>query len=190
MEPKDWISLAGIVSTLFISLIAIFINDKRELRQEKLREDERQRDHQPKIEEKRFEIRYGKLHEKRVEALSELYERLSHTGQELDAAASLIDLQPSELGHDVAQTSRTACRECARFFAKNRLYFTKQLAGQLDNLLHDLTETSVNIVSYIQINDFDSMKNELTKWSEKRKAVVTALEQIEVEFRNLLGFTT
>jgi len=142
------------------------------------------------MEEKKFEIRYGKLHEKRVAALSELYEHLSKTWQEIDVASSLIELDPGGLGRDQAERARTTCTECEKFFAINRLYFTKELAGRIDSILHELTESSLNIVSSFIIHDLDNVKDVVAKWSAKRKAVTATLEQIEAEFRNLLGSTT
>ena len=141
MEPRDWIALAGIISTLTISVVTLLINYCREQRQERVRNEERQREHELKLKEKEFEVRYGKLHEKRVEAIAELYSLIEEAYRStviLRARLKYKGITEREDIVDDANDAFTKCMDCAAFFKKNRLYFSKELADQINSVIANL----------------------------------------------------
>jgi hypothetical protein len=91
----------------------MLISHRRELRQELQRKEERERDHQLKVKEKEFELRFGKLHEKRVQVLSELYERLVSTSGKMDHLPFFLEPIEESLGWEsmVAEADKD-CKEC------------------------------------------------------------------------------
>jgi len=188
MEPKDWISMAGIASTLLIAVMTLLINYRRELRQEMQRKEEREREHQLKIKEKEFELRYGKLQEKRVQAMSELYERLVSVSEKNDSLPFFLEpVEESARWKSTVEEAHKEYKDCALSFAKNRLYFSKELANRISSILSDLGGFSRDVGAYLDFNELDKLKNALAKWKDKRTTVVDTLEQIEDEFRGMLG---
>ena len=84
METSDWLALAGIVSTLVIAVMTALLTERRERRQEKIKKDEQDRAHQFNIQAKQLELQYGRLHEKRVEAMAELFQQLESIRGKID----------------------------------------------------------------------------------------------------------
>ncbi len=175
MEPKDWISLAGIISTLIVALTTILISHRRELRQEKSRKAEREQEHKQRTEEKRLETQYSKLHEKRAEALSELYNRLTEANiavSTLPLGLDFITPPGSDEAKTWAEQAHKKCCDCDSFFAKNRLYLSKGLAKQIEDVIYGLRSSAGSIMAHQDANEFDKLKQDLVEWQEKSKVVL------------------
>ena len=196
MESKDWISIAGIVSTLLIALITILINSRREYRQETQREEERSREYQYKIKEKEYEFRFGKLHEKRVQILSEVFERLVSVREEMDHFPFYMRIaeRKSDLWISPINEANMNYEECASFFAKNKLYISKDLANMISEVLSDLGTFLLQVHNYLQSKleseELEPPSSLVEEWNGKKVSIDDALKYIEVEFREILGSET
>jgi hypothetical protein len=188
MEAKDWITITSIASTFFIALLTIVLNHRREMRQEIQRKQEREHEHQLKLKEKEFELRYSKLHEKRVQTLSELYERLASVNKQIDSIALLLEMvQDSIVINNLAEKANNEYQDCLLFFAKNRLYFSKELAELIDKVLSEINLFSNKVFMDLALKEYETLKHTLAEWQEKRVIIADILKNIESEFREMLG---
>ena len=188
MEAKDWITLVSIASTFFIALLTLVLNYRREIRQEIERKKELIHEHELKLKEKEFELRYSKLHEKRVQTLAELYERLASVNEKINSVASLLDIvQDPIVISTVTEKANTEYKDCSLFFAKNRLYFSKELAEAIEKILSEINLFSNKVFWDVALKDYDKLKSTLVEWQEKKVAIDSALKNIEHDFREMLG---
>ena len=188
MEAKDWITLVSIASTFFIALLTLVLNYRREIRQEIERKKELIHEHELKLKEKEFELRYSKLHEKRVQTLAELYERLASVNEKINSVASLLDIvQDPIVISTVTEKANTEYKDCSLFFAKNRLYFSKELAEAIEKILSEINLFSNKVFWDVALKDYDKLKSTLVEWQEKKVAIDSALKNIEHDFREMFG---
>ncbi len=188
MEAKDWITIASIASTFFIALLTLILNHKREVRQEIERKQALLHEHELKLKEREFELRYSKLHEKRVQTLAELYERLASVNEKINGVASLLEFtQDSIVIDNIAEKASTEHQDCSLFFAKNRLYFSKELAESIEKILSEINLFSNKVFWDVGLKDYDRLKSTLVEWQDKKAAIDSALKNIEYEFREMLG---
>lgn len=188
MEAKDWITIASIASTFFIALLTLILNHRREARQEIERKQELIHEHELKLKEKEFELRYSKLHEKRVQTLAELYERLVSVNEKINTVASLLEMtQDSIVINGVADKANAEYQDCFLFFAKNRLYFSKELAISIEKILFEINLFSNKVFWDVGLREYNSLKGTLLEWRDKKVAIDSALKNIESEFREMLG---
>lgn len=165
---------------------------------------------------KEHDIRYTKLHEKRIEVISELYMLLweaHHSATifnmdfDFDISRYEVDkmlskLPPDFLGNkqpafpekilskrEVAQEAYRKIVNFEVFFRKHQLFFSKDLSSRVEKLIDLLGEVPLfYLVVDNQKDDFlDQAKDELKKWNEQESEIDQTLEMIEGEFRHLIG---
>jgi hypothetical protein len=162
------------------------------------------------------DIRYSKLHEKRVEAISELYTLLQDAHESaaifslevsidvtMDIARrKLAELDSPSISTQLSEAPRppTSKKEEAieayrkilrfgRFFRKHQLYFSKELSDQVKNLVSILEGVPTSyIVADPESEEFvEEIEKALKIWDEQEEVVNRTLEMIEDEFRRMLG---
>jgi hypothetical protein len=152
MEPSDWLALAGIVSTLVIAVMTALLTERRERRQEKIKKDEQDRAHQFNIQAKQLELQYGRLHEKRVEAMAELFQQLESIRGKIDM---IIHLGVNE-GQNETKNLKKILKELDNsivLFNKNKLYFSIDYRTQF----------------VTRLNETGMGKDSFKKWSSKAR---------------------
>jgi hypothetical protein len=187
MEPSDWLALAGIVSTLVIAVMTALLTERRERRQEKIKKDEQDRAHQFNIQAKQLELQYGRLHEKRVEAMAELFQQLESIRGKIDM---IIHLGVYE-GQNETKNLKKILKELDNsivLFNKNKLYFSNELAGQIDRTILLISDIYSFAGRYLENpRDAEKWKPGLARWGERRGEIQETLDLVEAEFRKLLG---
>ena len=125
---------------------------------------------------KEHDVRFTKLHEKRVETLAELHTLLT------DAFHQMLQSEDGS-GPDSAEKVSEACGAASTFFGKRKLYLSSGLANTVQTFI-----LKVNRTSRAFWEDVDPYcSGSLDEWREMRREVPKILEQIESEFRSLLG---
>jgi hypothetical protein len=166
---------------------------------------------------KEHDVRYTKLHERRVEIISKLYTLL----QEAHYSATVFNMdlnldigsyetnlllsrhpqfekykdkanESSEklLNKElIAQDAYRKVVEFDSFFRQHQLFFSEELSKQIKTLIELLGHIPVfyMISNNKKVEFMDKIKEELNKWNEQEVAVNQTLELIEKEFRHLLG---
>lgn len=140
------------------------------------------------IRVKENEIRFTKLHEKRVEIISDFYRKL----EEILSKTLLLTLKlERDSAKDYIIHARELWVECGQvseFFQKNKLYFSKNLAEKIESFLSIISEPSkayvFSRISKAQDKDIVKFLNE---WSKKGRDARRIRELIEDEFRETLG---
>jgi len=162
------------------------------------------------------DIRYSKLHEKRVETISELYTLLQDAHEsaaifslevsfdvnmdivrrklaELDSPSTSVQLleaprPPASKKEEAIEAYRKIAR-VERFFGKHQLYFSKELSDQIKELVSILGEVPPSyIVAEPESEEFiEEIEKALKTWDEQEEVVNRTLEMIEDEFRRMLG---
>lgn len=141
---------------------------------------------------KEQEIRFAKLHEKRAMLLTELYEQLEDLGTRTNQVTAYImreGIQDQE--NEVREVLDQGAR-LASYFKKNKLYFSTELARQIENIIAKLSSPSdTNLLRALATDPSSygqSVRHGVMAWrSEFRPIQEEALRTIEREFRVLLG---
>jgi hypothetical protein len=161
-------------------------------------------------------IRYSKLHEIRVEAVSELYTFLqdAHESVTIFNLEVSIDVTMDAIQHRLAKLGSLDADErplevpgrfagkkeeaieayrkilgFERFFKKHQLYFSKELSDQIKKLVSILEGVPTSyIVANPEKEEFiEGIEKELKAWSEQEETVNQTLNMIADEFRRMLG---
>jgi hypothetical protein len=188
--------LTGALAWLARSLTAHFLSRDLEAHKERLAAVSKQElarlNTQLRMVAKEHEIRFGKLHEKRAEAIIEVYLLLEKiNGLRLLVKLLLENKRPIDESIDEAVKAYTKLDE---FFRKNRLYFSAELA----ELMHALIVKMVDPLraylierDYAILNDLELGKELRQRLTESLAGDSTelfrAIESVAREFRLLLG---
>lgn len=144
--------------------------------------------------EKKFrewEVRFSKLHERRVEVMDELQDRLIDLKHALDAAADIQwNLEdPHGVEHLIAAAE--AGREARRCLATRRYYLPREAADRVGEVLEEMRSIHVSILTGVEgklRGDRDPAADSLILDGYKgvREKLPALFDELEVEFRTLV----
>lgn len=137
------------------------------------------------------EIRFSHLHEKRAELIAELYQQTLETNDAAEACVEAFKEKPTKRRVDLAKEAIDRGDKLAEFVIRNKIYFSKHLASDLEQLYLCLIDTGLTYRMHCEAlregkdcSDFDASIHEVQVDTRG------ALKTIEEEFRSLLGVET
>lgn len=139
---------------------------------------------------------YAVLQTKRSEAIAELYRLIVEA--EIRIEFFLTPQQPSnaETPEERHRSAFSALRELYWFSRRHRIYFSPKLCDALDRLWHAMhgpaDEAAFGIVVPTVFPDeqAENRKQQIQAWIRFRNEVPIAIQEVEAEFRRLLGVAT
>ena len=183
MSTMDWFKdlstyfgLPGFLAAVMLG----WFNFRNQRKIEKLKTDLRE-----------HEIRFSRLHERRVNVVAKLYTYLSsvHTAYNRLTSRLIFNGEPPE--EDKEQALDNAWSEFIGYFRMNRIYLDKSLCGRIEDFIREVESG---------LHDYRSSKeygNHEIAWKEQAALLDTLggryetlagiREEIECKFRGLLG---
>lgn len=130
------------------------------------------------------ETTFAKLHEKRADIITELYSRLVKFDSKLDIMTNPFfqDSSSDSLGRE--QAAIEAGKDLTHYFTINQIYFDESLCNSIRQLLRTMT-----IAHLTHIDCQVSTQQSTDAWNLLRKEVPPIKNEIERNFRQLLGLT-
>lgn len=141
---------------------------------------------------RQWEVRFSKLHERRVEVMEETQDRLVALKRALDAASGL---QPLEDPHGLQdlQEATDALNEAARYVAARRYYLPSGTAAKLAKLLSETRTAWASMVTGAQFparggleTSSSSTLMRIEGFQAVREKLPPLLTEVEEEFRRLV----
>jgi len=139
-------------------------------------------------------IRFTKLHEKRIEILSEMYLLLedAYTSMGLLAAGCKDGV---ELTKDFTEKAAEKNRKLFPFLSKNKLYFSSELSKQIFTVIEGLHNSAFDLVIVSSGGHTDEEVSKrraefIEKWPDESSRILTVMSSIEAEFRSILASDT
>jgi hypothetical protein len=139
------------------------------------------------------EARVSKLHERRFEVLETLYQKMVTLFQDTNAFLSLVEFQGGPTKDDLRKKLGESLGEFLQFYGMHKLFFSRKVVRAIDALVKSVRTPSISFSVYITAAmDDKAMKGEMIKaWikasDEFDQLAVPALEEVEEQFRSLLG---
>ncbi|MBN2095354.1 MAG: hypothetical protein JW727_04865 [Candidatus Aenigmarchaeota archaeon] len=168
---------SGIIALLIKSLIKLYLDKDLEAYKEKLKQET---------------IRYSKLHEKRADAIEELFEKLVDYKNYAEGVkwAKESNISGKEL-KEIEENFRIAHRtflDCLN--KKGNLYFGGKTPELLEALHFEIMRTKTHTEAKCKDGknmDFTSLKNILEDIKNAEKAVANSEKELINEFQTILG---
>ncbi len=143
------------------------------------------------------EVKFGKLQEKRVEFLTDLYSELEDLDLGLFMLDTALELQergerdPAEAEKEVASFRRKVLK-CRSLFGRKKLYFNATLASQIRLVLNKFDEPLFAVVLTLPGQSppatLTARRAALRKFKDEQTLPLSqARDALEHEFRRLLG---
>lgn len=135
------------------------------------------------------EHRVAALHEKRAEVIAKLYELLVEFIGAAESYANLAEFSGEPNKDEKAEILSEKASEFRRYFVTHRIYFPKRICSAIDNLWTE----AVGPISKFSFwrKQTGAAKNAseawFNAWDVMSKKVPPLLENIEDEFRSLIG---
>jgi hypothetical protein len=150
------------------------------------------------------EVRFSKLHEKRAEIISELYELLveaKNRSELLDVVFQMGPIPGLPFDSDAAdktqdQVAEEAADKCARvftFFTKHKLFFSQELSEKMEKLISAISLPSAHyqmrdVRQILDVEDPQETRRETLEFlRNERPNIEHILKLLERDFRLLLG---
>ncbi|MFA4851565.1 MAG: hypothetical protein WC868_10310 [Bacteroidales bacterium] len=205
----DWINLLQtlgiftIISTSASLLIGYFINRKYKSYEfeldKKVKEFESQlsfalESHKTTLEQLYYKT--SKLHDKRIEIISELYSKISelqNVNFDLVTCLSIdskkINVPTNERINELIIKADTILTECRNFFFKNKIYFRQEICSLIFNLFESYTSSHIRCIIAGAFNEIPKEKEKFAKAAREFIDVIIppVLEQLEKDFRDIVG---
>jgi hypothetical protein len=134
------------------------------------------------------EIRFSHLHEKRAEIIAELYQLTVETNDAAEACVETFKEKPDKRRFDLAKQAIDRGDKLAEFVIRNKIYFSKHLARELEELYTCLIDTGITYRMHCEaLREGKDCADFAGSMSEVEVDTGGALKTIEEEFRSLLG---
>jgi hypothetical protein len=134
------------------------------------------------------EIRFSHLHEKRADIIAQLYQLTVETNDAAETCVEAFKEKPDKRRFDLAKAAIDRGDDLAEFVIRNKIYFSRHLAHELENLYSCLIDTGITYRMHCEAlregkdcSEFDGLIREV------EVDTGGALRTIEEEFRSLLG---
>ncbi len=153
-------------------------------------------DYKKKLGSLQFEhqTRYSLMHERRAEVISELYKLIVAARASIGDMTSLLqestldDEKEKQRKFEQRKRAENDFNEVRKFFDSHRLYLSRQASERADTALTLMTDA---IISYEIGNEPGSSRENRTALREAydtmRKSLPPVLDELESEFKNILG---
>jgi len=143
------------------------------------------------------QVRFSRLHEKRANVIAELYSYLVEMLWEAESFLSLMEWAGEPKKDEKHRTAMTKLVEFYRYFDKHRIYLPVDICMALDKLVTEVRSHVIKFGVYVKYDDnsiSDRTREEKQKawtegWDAIKNQVPLARQQLEDEFRLLLGAT-
>lgn len=141
-------------------------------------------------------VKQSKLHDKRIETIQELYEKLTEFYMDLDTlvrwknVTGLSDEEIKKQQFEEANKTFDSGSKFSRYYLMNKLYFSKKMCATIDDIIKEMRSCQydltiqyqwMNLSAELQMSYFTQAKEKL------EKEVPMLKEQIETNFREILG---
>ncbi len=131
--------------------------------------------------------RYEYLHNKRADALIELYQLIEDVKRNAFFAITLTKLEKK--GNWKAYSDSSS--KLSNYFNQNKLLFEKNLAEQIDNFVYSIRKPYISKTYIIDRKDDhlkdEAIQNMIEAWENNQHSLKETQKEIEKAFRKLLG---
>jgi hypothetical protein len=141
-------------------------------------------------------LKQSKLHEKRIQTIQELYEKLTEFYLDLDTlirwknVTGLTEDEIKKRNFDDANKTFESGSKFTRYYILNKLYFNADMCIKIDKIIQEMRSCQYDLTIQYQWMNLpgDLQMNSFKQAKEKLEIEVPLLkEQIESKFREILG---
>ncbi|NLI15482.1 MAG: hypothetical protein GX409_04265 [candidate division Zixibacteria bacterium] len=114
-----------------------------------------------------YEIKFGKLHDKRAEVIAEIYSKLAEAIYTTTSFVSPTEFEGEPSKQEKAKAASKAIWELWRYFQKNKIYISEPISLQVDNLIEKIRKPALEFAFFVnpEIEKSDyGQKNKLEAW--------------------------
>lgn len=143
-----------------------------------------------KTEGYEHEIRFARLHERRVEVVAELYRKLVESERAFAAWVSPLQEAGEPSKGEKGRVAAEAGNAFRSLFLENRIWLDEELCAQIADFDRHLFETSVRFTTYSPddpLSRTEYLEAWKKAWDRVREDVPPLRELIERRFREMLG---
>ncbi len=139
------------------------------------------------------QVRFSKLHEKRAEVIAELYKHLVEATWETESFLSPMEWSGEPDKKEKYIKAMNKIVQFFRFFDQHRIYLPASLCKSLQAFIESLRSPVIQFSVYLQFEypnentAKEKMKVWMEAWDSVKNDVPAARQQLEREFRNILG---
>src|SRR5439155_3901458 len=137
------------------------------------------------------QTRFARLHERRVEVVSELYRQLARTESAVMAFVHPLEMAGEPSKEDLGREAQESSGEFGRYFRENRIWLDEDLIDQVEGLQRRMNEAGIKFGMYLshgrQGGDDRYFDQWAGAWEIISKDVPPLRHSIEVRFRVMLG---
>jgi hypothetical protein len=136
------------------------------------------------------EVRFGRLHEKRVEIIADLYRKLVDAEAAFASWVSPLQEAGEHPMTEKAQRAADAGSEFRMSFLRNRIWLDRDLCDQIGAFDRKLYETFVKFTTYHPddpLTKKEYLEGWMKAWKTVSEQVPSLRDQIEERFRKMLG---
>jgi hypothetical protein len=141
-------------------------------------------------------VKQYRLHDKRIDTIQEVYEKLTEFYLDLDTlirwknVTGLSEKQIKQQQFDEANKTFESGNKFTRYYTMNKLYFSVEMCEKIDEIIKEMRSCQYDLtIQYQWINLSAEMTMDSFKKAREKleKEVPKLKEQIENEFREILG---
>lgn len=149
-----------------------------------------------KAELELINVKQSRLHDKRIETIQELYEKLTEFYMDLDTlirwknVTGLSDKEIKKQQFEEANKTFESGSKFSKYYLMNKLYFSKEMCATIDEIIKEMRSCQYDLTIQYQWMDLsaDLQMSSFRQAKEKLEKDVPMLkEQIETKFREILG---
>lgn len=152
-------------------------------------------EHELSLAAREHDIRFGKLHERRAEAIAKLYKLLSVTSEKGATYSAPFGYSSDPPKSEQFSAFASAYNDAARYFFSHKLFLPAETCKKVEDLFQGLKEHPSKMNMYMGMADqhpsSDIELKKLDAWSEAWKYFQgdfkPAMTALENDFRMLLG---
>lgn len=185
-------AIGGALTYLIKTLGKHFMNQNLEIH--KMQLNQRLESHKSELE--LINVKQSRLHDKRIETIQELYEKLTEFYLDLDTlirwknVTGLSDEEIKKQQFEEANKTFESGSNFNKYYLMNKLYFSKEMCVTIEQIIKEMRYCQYDLtIQYQWMNlSADLQMNSLKQAKEKLEKEVPMLkEQIETKFREILG---
>jgi hypothetical protein len=135
------------------------------------------------------EIRFARLHEKRVEVIAELYRKLVRAEGAIGAWVHPMEEAGTPSKEELGQIVNETMQDFQRYFLEHRIWLDVPLVSEIDGMIKEMREAGITY-GYLVLRRpeaEDRVEHWHKAWKIMDKRVPPIRTRIERRFRQLLG---